>query len=119
MITIILLSGVRQKVTALTLKVSGKDKENLKTVETEALLNELLDLAEQLGLEIRRVFLDGRGGGLCRLGDKWVLFVDQSGDMAEQLAQTAGALARRDDLENLYIRPQVREIIEQFRENGG
>ena len=99
------------------MKLSGLDRYFLKILETEALLNELLDLAEQMGLEVRRTYLGGAGGGLCRVRGKWVLFVDQSVNLIDQLAQTAEALAQRPDLQNYYIKPQVRQIIEQFGEN--
>ena len=92
--------------------LSGDYWENLEIMETERLLSELLDLAEQMGIDTRQVAMDGDGGGLCRLRGKWVLFVDISASLVEQVACVAEALGTRSDLQDYYIKPQVREIIE-------
>jgi hypothetical protein len=80
------------------------------------LLAELLDLAEQVGIEVRHVYLGGEGGSLCRLRGKWVLFVDEGADIADQLATAASALAGRQELHDCYIKPQVRELLDQAGE---
>ena len=85
-------------------------------MDESGLLNALLDLAEEMGIEVRRDFLGGEGGGLCRLKGKWVLFVDTAGSAAEQLATAAGALAGREELEEKYIVPQLREVLDAYRE---
>jgi hypothetical protein len=84
-------------------------------MDTQALLAELLDLAEQLDIEVRRAWLGGDGGGLCRLRDKWVLFVDDAASLTDQLAQTAHVLADRKELEEKFLLPQIRQILEQYR----
>ncbi|MBN1845435.1 MAG: hypothetical protein JW810_07100 [Sedimentisphaerales bacterium] len=83
-----------------------------------ALLSALLELAEQVGLEVRQVPLGGEGGGLCRLRGKNILFVDQSAVPAEQVARTAAALAGLDELEDRYLVPQVRRELEKYRPPG-
>jgi len=95
--------------------LSGDYWENLEIMETERLLSELLDLAEQMGIDIRQVAMDGDGGGLCRLRGKWVLFVDRNASPVEQMACVAESLRGRSDLEDYYIKPQVRQIIENSR----
>ena len=85
-------------------------------MDTETLLDELLDLAGQLGIELRREYLGGHGGGICKLRGKWVLFVDTAASEVEQLDQTAAALANREELEQIYLRPQIREILDQYSE---
>jgi hypothetical protein len=82
-------------------------------MDNKGLLAELLDLAEQIGIEVRQVYLGGEGGSLCRLRGKWVLFVDAGADMADQVASAAAALAGRQELNDRYIKPQVRELLEQ------
>jgi len=84
-------------------------------MEHQALLSALLDLAEQIGFEVRRDYLGGEGGGVCRLRGKWVLFVDSGASVAEQLAQVADALADREELESKYILPQVRQVLDEFK----
>lgn len=84
-------------------------------MDTQKLLNALLDLAEQLGIEIRHVPLDGEGGGLCVLKGKGILFIDTNASITDQLARTAGGLAQLDDWEDRYILPEVREILSQYK----
>ena len=84
-------------------------------MDTESILDELLDLAEQLDIELGKEYLDGQGGGICKLRDKWVLFIDTAASEAEQLAQTAAALANRNELEQIYLKPQIREILNEYR----
>ena len=84
-------------------------------MEHQALLSALLDLADQIGFEVRREYLGGDGGGLCRLRGKWVLFVDTGASVAEQLAQAASALANREELESKYLLPQVRQVLDEFK----
>jgi len=87
-------------------------------VDDQIILNQLLDLAERLGIEVRRVGLDGQSGGLCRLRDKQVLFVDTVATLSDQIACAAGGLASLADIDNCYVLPQVREVLEQYREKS-
>ena len=48
-------------------------------------LGELLEACDRLGIEVRREALGGRGGGLCSMGDRRVLCVDEEADLATQL----------------------------------
>ncbi|MCF7957088.1 MAG: hypothetical protein K9M57_01430 [Phycisphaerae bacterium] len=84
-------------------------------MDTEVLLSELLDVAEKMGLEIRHVLLDGDGGGLCCLRGQWVLFVDGQASLEDCLATTVEALASRPELDDFYIRPQLRAMIESYK----
>ncbi len=56
------------------------------------LLNEALALAEKSGFEIRNEHLHEATGGACRIGEKWLLFVDHSLPAPEQLTQVVRAL---------------------------
>ena len=84
-------------------------------MEEQEVLTELLDLAEVLGLEIRRAALGGQGGGRCRVGVKEILFVDTDASSSERIARTAGALAEMGNLEDRFVLPQIREVIERYR----
>ena len=85
-----------------------------------AQLRALLDLAESLGIEIRRVpvGLAGEGGdrhpggALVKLRGREILFLDPDAPVAERIAVAAGALAGRSDLENTYLPPEIRQLIE-------
>ena len=87
-------------------------------MEAEALLSELLDVAERLGVEVRRAYLGGEGGGLCRLRGKEVLFLDVSASLAEQLAHTAAGLASLERMQDCFLLPEVREALDRFGEGN-
>jgi hypothetical protein len=75
--------------------------------------DELLRLAEQLQITVRHVRLGGSGGGLAQFSGKRQLFIDLDAAPDEQLEQTARAFARVDGLEQVYMRADVRELIDQ------
>ena len=83
-------------------------------MEDQALLEQLLDLALELGIEVRREFFDGEGGGFCRIRDKWVLVMDESASLTENLNMVCQALAGREELEEKYVLPQIREALEKY-----
>ena len=60
------------------------------------LLEEALSVAMNSGFEIRQEWLNERGGGACRIGEQWILFVDLSLTAQEQLEQVADALRVSD-----------------------
>jgi hypothetical protein len=62
------------------------------------LLEEALKLAEDSGFEVRREWLGESTGGACRLGAKWLLFVDLSLPADDQLTQAIAALRHCDFL---------------------
>jgi hypothetical protein len=75
--------------------------------------DELLRLAEQLGIAVRHAHLGGSGGGLAAFKGKRELFIDLDAAPVEQLEQTTRAMARVDGLERIYLRADVRELIDQ------
>jgi len=86
-------------------------------MEDELLLQALLEVAENAGIEVRQTALGGQGGGLCVLRGKKILFVDVSADLAEEIARTAEALAQLEDLEQHYLLPQVRQALRKYQQN--
>lgn len=56
------------------------------------LLEEALQLAMNSGFEIRQEWMKEQGGGACRIGHRWILFVDLSLSAQEQLEQVIKAL---------------------------
>ena len=62
------------------------------TMHSVDLLEEAQQVAEQAGFEIRRQWLGESLGGACRLGNRWVLFINLSLTADEQLQQVIQAL---------------------------
>lgn len=84
-------------------------------MDDRAVLNALLEILRQSGLEIRTAPMGGQGGGLCRLKDKVLFFVDSDASAGERMSIAAGAVGQVVDVGSIYIRPQIREVIEHYR----
>jgi len=87
-------------------------------MEPHAHLRLLLDLAEEVGITIRRVpsAADGPdhpGGALVRLKGREMLFLDPTAAPADQLAVVAAALRGRPEIEARYLPPELREILDE------
>ncbi|HWB52871.1 MAG TPA: hypothetical protein VG722_01720 [Tepidisphaeraceae bacterium] len=78
---------------------------------------ELLEFAERAGIEIRHAHLGGDSGGLAKMKNKRILFIDLDATALDQLEQTARALASAPELETQYLRPDLRQLIEHWSEN--
>lgn len=61
-------------------------------VHSVDILEEAIELAKQIGFQVRHEWLDGSSGGTCRIGSSWVLFVDLSLTASEQMDQAISAL---------------------------
>lgn len=81
-------------------------------MEEEAVLDELLALLEQNGVSIRTEPMGGGGGGLCKMKDKQVFFVDAEAQRADMAVICAQAVREMVDLGNIYIKPQIRDFLE-------
>ena len=62
------------------------------------ILDDALRLAMNSGVEVRQEWLNEKGGGLCRIGKRQVLFVDLSLTASEQLDQVLNDLRRMPQL---------------------
>lgn len=82
-------------------------------------LDALLELAEQLGIDIRAETMGGSGGGLCRLKGRRVLFVDTAADLATRYDRTLAAMAGLTEIDARFLLPEVRQDIEHQRSAGG
>ncbi|MHC4659974.1 MAG: hypothetical protein ACYS83_12505 [Planctomycetota bacterium] len=78
----------------------------------QRILEELLLLLEANGVTIRREPLGGSGGGLCTVKGEQIFFVDTQAVSAEMAAVCAEAVSKVADTEKIYIRPEVRQFIE-------
>jgi hypothetical protein len=81
-------------------------------------LESLLELAEQLGMDVRCEQMGGDGGGLCKLRGQYVLFVDLTADLATRYDCVITALAGVKDLDQHYLPPEIREDLEKHRRSG-
>jgi hypothetical protein len=81
-------------------------------MDEQRILDELLALLEANGVAIRNEPLGGSGGGLCTVKGRQIFFVDAQAPSADVAALCAAAIARVVDIENFYIRPQIRQFIE-------
>lgn len=87
-------------------------------MDVSSQLASLLELAESLGITIRRAPAVGDssehpGGAMVRLKDKDILFLDPTASPADQISVAASALrTRREQLDGMFVPPQLRELIE-------
>ena len=82
-------------------------------------LEVLLNLAEQIGIEVRAEPMGGDGGGLCLLKGRRVLFVDTSADLATRYDRTLAGLAPLLELDGHFIVPEVRQDLDHQRAAWG
>jgi hypothetical protein len=76
-------------------------------------LEALLEVAEEIGIEVRAEQMGGDGGGLCRLKGRRVLFLDLSADLASRYDRTLASLADTPELESRYLVPELRADLEK------
>jgi len=87
-------------------------------VDLQSKLTALMELAERLGIDVRRVPLGGEGGGICTLQGREVLFLDSSADLATQWARSLAGLAQLPEIDKVYVIPELREEIDAVRGEG-
>jgi hypothetical protein len=100
---------------------SAKRPANFEESGTGVNLNEqlaaLTDLAEALGMEIRRApagALDGHpGGAVARLKGREIVFLDERAPLPERLQVLAAALAGREEIAGVFLPPQIRELLDR------
>jgi hypothetical protein len=76
------------------------------------ILDELLVLLEANGVAIRSEPLGGSGGGLCSIKGQNIFFVDTQASSAVCAAMCAEAVSKMVDVEQIYVKPQVRQFID-------
>ena len=80
----------------------------------QIILEELLALLEAGDVSIRNEPLGGSGGGLCTVKGQNIFFLDTQAPSAETAALCADAVTKTVDIETVYIKPEVREFIENY-----
>ena len=78
----------------------------------QRILEQLLALLEANNVTVRTEPLGGSGGGLCTVKAKPFFFVDTQAPSGEVAALCAEAVSRVVDIESVYIRPEIRQFIE-------
>ena len=78
----------------------------------QRILEELLALLEANGVVIRNEPLGGGGGGLCTVKNQQIFFFDTQASSAVMAAVCAEAVAKVVDVEQVYIKPEIRQFIE-------
>jgi hypothetical protein len=85
-------------------------------MNSQNILEHLLELLEANNVTVRREPLGGTGGGLCSIKGKRIFFVDHQASTTEIATRAAQAVAKVADIENIYIKPEIREFIEKNRD---
>jgi hypothetical protein len=90
-----------------------------KATRTTQLVNELEELAQRCGIEVRHERLLREIGyrarsGSCKVKEKNLVILDRTLAPAEQLEILADAL-RAQDLESLYLSPAARRLLQEER----
>lgn len=78
----------------------------------QEILEDLLALLEANEVTVRNEPLGGGGGGLCTVKGRRILFADTEAPSIVTAAICAEALAKAADIDQIYIKPQVRQFIE-------
>jgi len=78
----------------------------------QGILQELVALLEASGVTVRSEPLGGSGGGLCTVKGKHIFFLDTEASSIVAAVLCAEAVPKVADIEQIYIKPQVRQFIE-------
>jgi hypothetical protein len=78
----------------------------------QGIMEELLALLEANDVTVRNEPLGGSGGGLCTVKGKRILFVDTEAPSIVTATICAESLPKVADIEQIFIKPQVRQFIE-------
>lgn len=86
-------------------------------MEPNIQLRTLLDLADQIGLEVRLVpkaaeGSDHPGGAMVRLKGQEILFLDPTASAPDQVGVLANSLRGRTEIEDRFLPPEIRELID-------
>ena len=81
-------------------------------MNSQAILQLLVTLLEENDVQVRAEPLGGGGGGLCNIKGRDIFFLDTQAPTAESTALCAQAVGRLVNIESIYIRPEIRQCIE-------
>ena len=72
---------------------------------------ELEHIAQSFGIDVRYEKMGMIPGGLCRLGDKQVLFINKSLSEQSKLELLVNEL-KNFDIDSLFLLPEIRELLQ-------
>jgi hypothetical protein len=84
-------------------------------MEKQDILENLMELLEQNEIEVRSDFIGDLAAGLCVIKGKKVFFIDKNAQTADVLATCARVVHENIDIDNIYLKPQVRQFLEKNR----
>lgn len=82
-------------------------------MDSRAILEELVAVLSQEGVTIRTGQMGGGGGGLCKIKESLVFFVDTECPTREMAAICAVAVHEIANVDLIYLRPQIRQFLEE------
>jgi len=82
----------------------------------ESAFDELIEAAKRLGITVRHARLGGVGGGLAMVKAKRQLFIDLDALPEDQLDQTISAMAGVKELDNVFLKPELRRLLDQAKQ---
>ena len=86
-------------------------------MDMDLTLKELETLAEKLAVAVIYDHFTGEGmgpGGLCKVKGSWRVIIERKASPSEKVSILARALSRFD-LEEHFLSPDVRELVERHR----
>jgi hypothetical protein len=86
-------------------------------VDAQHLLDELVQAAQRLGVEVRSEPFEtpaAMGGGLCVVRGEHLVLIDQRAPLVDRLRALARALGDLGS-EAVYMAPEARELVDQSR----
>jgi hypothetical protein len=84
-------------------------------MNTYKILDALIALLDAHGVKIRMESLDESPGGLCRLHETNILFLDKKAGADQQIQVCAGSILKLIDIGTVYLKPEVRQLLETFQ----
>lgn len=81
-------------------------------MKRDLLLEELVNLAGRIGIEVRYEKMGTISGGLCRIHDGQVILINKHLSVASKIELLASELSlEREKLSNIFILPEIRGLL--------
>ena len=84
-------------------------------MDASSQFEQLIELIERLGMDVRYERLGGHSTGLCRIKGRPVMFVDLDADVATRMDRCLQALVSIPDVDSTYLPPAIRERLDRLR----
>ena len=90
--------------------INRKSKKSRRQVEEMHILNGLEDVLKKLDIQLKYE-RGGFRGGLCRIDDKEYFYLSKILSLEQKISIISHQL-KNLNLENIYLKPQIRELLE-------